>query len=105
VDAIILISGMFLATYSVRYFPLALANRLKFAPWVQYALSYVPVAALSAIIAPLIFLDTDKALHLAPDNVRLISALVAFAIAYKTKNLLLTVVLGLGIFAVLQYLQ
>lgn len=100
----LLILGMFAATYSVRLLPFAMANRIRFPPWLQHALSFVPVAALSAIIAPIILLDEHNALNINLSNKYLLASIVAFAVSYQTKHLLLTVCSGLFSFFILKWL-
>lgn len=96
-----LIVGMFLVTYSIRYLPFAMADRVKFPDWLNEALSYVPVAALTAIIAPLIVYQ-DHRLNLDWHNAHLVASAVAFMVAFKTRNLLLTVIIGLSVFFVMR---
>ena len=98
----LMILGMFMVTYSVRLLPFALADRLSFPLWLQHALSFVPVAALSAIIAPIIMLDQHGSLDLSLQNDQMLAALLAFIVAYRTRHLLLTVVVGLLTFFVLK---
>lgn len=58
------------------------------------ALRMVPVAALSALVAPAVFRPDGG---FAPFNVRVLAAAIAIAIALRTKNMLLTTVVGLAI--------
>ena len=101
-NEILLILGMFLVTYSVRLLPFALAERLNFPYWLQNALSFVPVAALTAIIAPIIMYDDQGNFSPGLSNDQLVASVIAFAVAYKTKHLLLTVVAGLAAFFLLR---
>lgn len=99
----ILILGMFMVTYSVRLLPFAMANRIQYPLWLKHALSFVPVAALSAIIAPIILLDQNDTLYLSLSNEYLLASTVAFIVAYRFKHLLLTVCSGLISFFVLKW--
>ncbi len=47
----LLIAGMAVLTFVPRYLPFALAGRLTIPPLVRSALSYVPIAVLTAIVA------------------------------------------------------
>lgn len=93
----ILISGMAIVTFSVRYPVLAILGRLNLPPALTRALKYVPAVVLTAIIMPEIFLHGDT-LDIAPTNPRLIGALVAGVIAWRTRDLLWTIVGGMAAF-------
>ena len=96
-DELQLIIGMMLVTYLARYPLLAIVGRLALPDSVARALSYVPVAVLSAIIAPEL-LYRDGALQLAPENAYLLAGLIAIWVSWRWGNLLLTIVAGLGVF-------
>ena len=63
--------------------------------WLQDALSFVPVAVLTAIIAPAVLIAPEGGLALA-GNARLPAALVAVTVALVTRSVLATIVTGLG---------
>ena len=72
---------------------------LLFARWpvpapVQRALRYVPAAVFSAILVPEMVLSAGT-LRLALDNPRLLAGVVAGAIAWRTRNTLLTIAAGM----------
>lgn len=92
-----LIIGMMLVTYLVRYPALAIVGRVKLPDQVVRALNFVPVAVLSAIIAPEL-LFRDGSLGLAPNNAYLAAGLVAMLVAWRWGNLLLTLAAGMGSF-------
>lgn len=91
----LLILGMALVTFAVRYPVLALVGRIPLPERVFQALRYVPPAVLAAIVAPALLLPDGPRLALTPENARLAAGLVAALVAFKTKNLLLTIVLGM----------
>ena len=66
------------------------------------ALRYVPPAVLAAIIAPALLMPDGKTLDLAPTKAYLVAGIAAGLIAWRTKNLLLTIVLGMAIFLLLR---
>lgn len=99
VNEFLLILGMTLVTFGVRYPTLALVGKVPMPPAVIRALRYVPVAVLTAIIATEVFYR-DGVLTFNPTNPYFIAALVAIGVSWRTKNLLLTIVLGMvGFFA------
>ncbi len=93
----ILIFGMFVVTYLARYPLLVLVGRIQLPDSLSRALRYVPVAVLTAICAPVILMPKDT-LDLRVQNAGLIAGLVAILIAWRTKNLLLTIGVGMAVF-------
>ena len=68
---------------------------------IQRALRFVPMAVLTAIIVPGLIMQNDL-LDLRPDNPRLLAGLVAILVAWKTKNVLITILAGMAVFWLLQ---
>lgn len=89
-----MILGMALVTFGVRYPVLALVSRTQLPPKLLSALIFVPPAVLSAIILPEVVL-ADGSLNLRLDNPELVAGIFAMLIAWRTKNLLLTILLGM----------
>lgn len=91
-------------TYGVRLAPILLLGRMPLPPLVLRALRYVPAAVLSAIVFPELLLR-DGALAVTAANPRLIAGIVAGLVAWRTRNMLLTLIAGMaalwGISAVL----
>ncbi len=92
-----LLFGMALTTMATRIPVLITLSRRELPAGVRRALHYVPPAVLAAIIAPIVLLDEGQ-LNLAPDNAMLAASLVAVLISWRTKNLLLTIVVGMAAF-------
>lgn len=97
------ILGMMIVTLGVRYPVLALAGRWKMHPRLEQALGFVPVAVLSAIAMPMM-LAPGQTLDLSVANEYLIAGVAAIVFAAITRHLLLTIVLGMGLFLVLRLL-
>lgn len=95
----LLIMGMAVATMATRIPVLMLLSRARMPERVFRALRYVPVSVLSAIILPFVLLRENE-LWIAADNAPLIASLVAVAVARRTRNLLLTIVLGMAVMLV-----
>ncbi len=89
-----IILGGTLATFLERYPMLAFVGRLRLPERVSKALKYVPPAVLAAIIAPDVLLRGDT-LAIAASNARLVAAIVAIVVSWRTKNLLLTIIIGM----------
>lgn len=96
-NEVVLIAGMALVTFMIRYPLLALVGRVTLPETLVRALRYVPVAVLTAIIVPAMLLPQNE-VDFSYTNAYLVAGLVAAAIAWKTKNLLLTIVLGMAFF-------
>lgn len=99
-EQILMIMGMMFVTFGVRYGVLALSGRIQFSKRVEDALRFVPVAVLTALCTP-ILLKPEGSWLISLENSHLIAGLVAIVIAAITRHLLLTIVLGLGLFLAL----
>ncbi|PSW16069.1 branched-chain amino acid ABC transporter [Photobacterium rosenbergii] len=77
---------------------------LKINPELQRLLKYSSPAVLTAIWAPIVFMPEGEGLWLAVDNPYLLSALLAAGLAWKTKNVLLTTVVSMFVFLILNLL-
>mgnify|MGYP000988055098 CR=1 FL=1 len=90
----LLIMGMTAVTFTPRYGVLALLGRLEMPKPLFRALRYVPVTVLSAIIFPDLLLKNGN-LNLALNNSFLVAGIITMVVSWRTKNLLLTIVLGM----------
>jgi branched-subunit amino acid transport protein len=95
----IIIAGVL--TLSIRLSFIVFMGKTQISPIVQQALRFVPVAVLSALIAPALFLSRGS-LDLSFANMRLISGILAILVAWRTKNTLLTIVVGMACLLILQ---
>jgi branched-subunit amino acid transport protein len=100
-EEILLVLGMFAVTFGVRYVPLALMGGVQLPPAAIRALKYVPAAVLTAIIIPEVLIP-NREVRLALDSPYLLAAVVATLAAWRTKNMLLTIVLGMATFLLLR---
>jgi branched-subunit amino acid transport protein len=90
-----------LITFAIRLSFIVLLERWQMPAIVQRALRFVPPAVLSAIIFPEILMQ-DGNLNLGFSNLRLIAGVLAVIVAWKTKNALITVGVGMTVLLVLQ---
>jgi branched chain amino acid efflux pump len=97
----LLLIGMGLVTYAIRLSLIVLIGRVDVPPIIQRALRFVPPAVLSAIIFPEL-LRPGGALNLSFGNVRLLAGVLAALVAWRTKNVLLTIAVGMVALWVLQ---
>src|SRR5688500_10279420 len=89
----IIILGMAMVTCLPRYGTLAVLGRIELTKPIFNALKFVPPAVLSAIILPALLLKEGQ-LNIALDNSYLVAGIFAGVVAWRTRNLLLTIVLG-----------
>lgn len=97
------IGGMGLITYLIRLSLFLLPERVMLPPWMLRALRYVPAAVLSAIIFPEL-MQPGGTLDLSLGNERLLAGLAAAVVAWRTRNVLLTVGVGMALLWILQAL-
>jgi len=89
-----MIAGMTLVTFGARYPIMALVGKIDLPKPVFRALRFVPPSILAAIILPELLYKDDR-IYIAADNSYLVAGIIAGVIAWRTKNLLLTIVLGM----------
>ena len=93
-----------LLTYTIRLSFILFFSRMDIPSLLQRAFRFVPVAVLSAIIVPALFLPKGV-LALSLTNARLLAGIIAIGVAGKTKNVLVTLVVGMGTLYVLQFVM
>ncbi len=98
----LLVLGMAAVTFAVRYPVLALVGKLPMPQGVFRALKYVPGAVLAAIIVPGILMP-EGAIDISPTNTYLIAGIASGLVAWRTKNVLLTIVFGMALFLILRF--
>ncbi len=82
-----------LLTFAIRFTPIAVAGR-GLPPLLLRALRYVPPAVLAAIFVPELLMP-EGAVDISFANGRLIAGIIAILVAWRTKNVLLTVIAGM----------
>jgi len=97
----LIILFMGLVTFALRLLPVILLERIEIPLRVRQALRFVPPAVLSAIIFPEL-LRPRGALDISLSNVRLLAGLLAALVAWRTRNVLLTIAVGMGALWILQ---
>lgn len=96
----LIIAGMTTVTFGVRYPVLAIFSRVELPPVLIRMLRYVPVAVLTAIVVPELFMP-DGTIDISTGNSYLIAGLISVGIAWYTKRLLPTILIGMGVFLLL----
>jgi branched-subunit amino acid transport protein len=101
----VLIIGMALVTAWSRSFFLILGERVRVPDWVLEAIRFAPLAAMVAILAPEIFLPASAS-SVAQFNLKLpniwggVAAIIAF---YLTRKMLITLIVGMGVFTAARF--
>ncbi|SMP45758.1 AzlD domain-containing protein [Anoxynatronum buryatiense] len=98
-----LLSAIALGTFLLRFSFIFLYGRMTLPQWIHRSMRFVPAAVLSALIFPALVIQNGAPV-LSIGNHRLVAGLLALAVAWKTKNLLATTLVGLGIFWLLTYM-
>jgi branched-subunit amino acid transport protein len=91
---LIIVAGIL--TYLIRVVFILLYGKMKIPEQVQQGLRYIPAAVFAGIVFPEIF-TSNQALNISLENGRMIAGLAACLVAWKTKNVILTVVVGMAI--------
>lgn len=94
---------MGLVTFAIRLVPILALERFPIPPRLRQALRFVPPAVLSAIILPEL-LRPAGTLDISLGNLRLLAGVIAILVAWRTRNVLLTIAAGMGALWILQTL-
>jgi branched-subunit amino acid transport protein len=90
-------------TFITRLSFILLFSRMRVTPFMQRALRFVPPAVLSAILLPELVLQSGV-VDLSIGNERLFAGMLAALVAWRTRNVLLTLGVGLVALWILQAL-
>ena len=93
-----------IGTFVLRVSFIELAGRMPLPPSLSRALRFLPAAVLSAIILPAVLKLPDGTLDFTPTNPKIIAALVATLIAWRTKSSIFTIFGGMALFWLLNWL-
>ena len=99
----LIVIGMGLVTFGIRLVPIVLLGRFEIPDLMQRALRFVPPAVLTAIIVPELLYRNDQ-IDVSLTNVRLLAGLIAIVVAWRTKNALITIGVGMITLWILQSL-
>lgn len=98
----VIIAGMAIVTYGTRLLPLTTIDENVLPLWVRRGLKYVPIAVLSAIIGPSYITSAEWGSF--DTGIPLIAGIIAIVAAYFTRNIFLTIVIGMVAYIVLRAL-
>lgn len=98
---IVSILAMTALVFLSRYLFLEPKLPLRLNPQAQRLLSYSSPAVLTAIWAPIVFMPEQDQLWVAADNPYIWGAALAALLAWKTRNVLLTTLISMAVFLLL----
>ena len=90
-------------TFSLRFSFIYLFGKIGMPDWLRSALRFVPASVLAALVFPALT-HPAGVLDLSLGNVRLLAGLGGALVAWRTKNVLLTIAVGMVLFWILQAL-
>lgn len=96
---IIILGG--LITFAIRLSFILFWGRLNVPDWLQRALRFVPPAVLTAIIFPELLIRNGS-LDVSITNPRLVAGAIAILVGLKTRNMILTILVGMAALWLLQ---
>jgi branched-subunit amino acid transport protein len=99
--SLILVAG--LLTFGTRLSFIILLNRLTVPGWFLRSLRFVPMAVLSAIILPQLTTH-NSVTDISFRNPQLIAGVFAILVAWRTRNVLLTILVGMAALLIIQAL-
>jgi branched-subunit amino acid transport protein len=94
---LLVIAGLAVITAVSRSFFFLSNREWRLPHWAQRGLQYAPIAALSAVVVPEIVM-TQGELIATWQDARIFAAAVGVAVYFAKRNVLLTIVFGMGVY-------
>jgi len=91
-----------LGTFLLRFLFIYLFGKIAMPDWLIRALRFVPAAALAALVFPALSHPSGH-LDLSLHNLRLLAGLGGAIAAWKTRNVLLTILVGMALLWILEF--
>jgi branched-subunit amino acid transport protein len=99
----LMMAGLALGTWLLRFLPMALLQRARLPEWAEGWLRLVPGAVLAAALAQILFLADDR-LVVSWRNPYLLAAVPACVVAWRFRNVLATMAVGMAAYALCEVL-
>lgn len=87
-----IVIGMSVVTYIPRVLPAIGLSRIKLPDWFLLFLEYIPVSVLAALLIPSILVQNKKVDVVNP---YFLASIPTVAVAYKSKNIFIPIIVGL----------
>lgn len=91
----LIIMGMALVTFATRFSCVALLQKTGMPVWLERWLRHIPTAILTALIIPALVLPKGQ-IDISLYNHYLVAGFIAALVAYKSRNIIATLILGMG---------
>jgi branched-subunit amino acid transport protein len=98
----LLFTAIGLGTFLLRFLFIYLFGKIAMPNWLSRALRFVPAAALAALVFPALTHPSGQ-LDLSLHNLRLLAGLGGAIVAWKTRNVLLTILVGMVLLWLLEF--
>lgn len=96
----LLFIAMAIGTFSMRFSFVYLFGKVEMPNWLRRALRFVPASVLAALVFPALTYPNGT-LDLSLNNIHLLAGLGGALVAWRTKNVLWTITVGMFLFWVL----
>ena len=96
----LLFIALAVGTYALRLSFIYLFGKIEMPDWLRRALRFVPASVLAALVFPALAYSNGS-LDLSLGNIRLLAGLGGALVAWKTKNVMWTIAVGMVLFWVL----
>lgn len=90
-----------LGTFTLRFLFIYLFGKIEMPNWLSRALRFVPAAALAALVFPALTHPAGQ-LDISLNNFRLLAGVGGAIVAWRTRNVLLTILVGMAILWMLE---
>lgn len=92
-----------IGNFTLRYSFIYLFGKVDVPDWLRDALKFVPASVLAALVFPAL-VYTEGVINISFDNIRLIAGMGGALVAWRTKNVMWTIIVGMVLFWILQAL-
>ena len=92
-----------IGTLLIRCSFIFLGDKIKLSPFMRELFTYIPAAVLPALALPMVFFH-EGIVSIINGKERLYAFLIAIIVSFASKNILITIVIGLGILFLFQSL-
>jgi branched-subunit amino acid transport protein len=99
----LLFFALAIGTFALRFSFIYLFGKVDMPDWLRRALRYVPASVLAALVFPALIYPNGT-LDISLNNIHLLAGLGGAVVAWRTKNILWTIVVGMVLFWTLQLL-
>ncbi len=99
----ILFLSLALGNFVLRFSFIYLFGKMDIPNWLRDALKFVPASVLAALVLPAL-VYSEGILDISLNNIRLLAGIGGALVAWRTKNVLWTIIVGMALLWILQTL-